>query len=217
MSIIIHIMLMLIIKGAGMRVTQDVVRRHREELIQAAARMLRERGVEATGVTDVCRAAGLTHGAFYRHFESKEALVLVACEAAFNWRIADLADETKPGDGAPERIAQYLSATHRDTPAAGCPVAALAIDAARSGQPLAGVLAKGMRHYIDQFARLFPMRKPSPTAQEAQRDRAVAALAAMVGGLILARATVSADPDLSDQILRAVRDGMASTSAEASE
>lgn len=194
-----------------MRVTQDVVRRHREELVLAAARMLRERGVEATGVSEVCRAAGLTHGAFYRHFESKEALVLAACEAAFNWRIADLADDTNPGDGAAARIAQYLSATHRDAPAAGCPVAALAVDAARAGQPLAGVLAKGMRHYIDQFTRLFPVRKPSRQAQEAQRDRAIAALAAMVGGLILARATVSADPELSDRILRAVRDGINAT------
>lgn len=211
MNIIIHTMLTLIIKGVGMRVTQEVVRRHREELIQAAARMLRERGVEATGVSDVCRAAGLTHGAFYRHFESKEALVLAACEAAFNWRIADVAGGTDLGDGAAERIGQYLSAAHRDAPAVGCPVAALAVDAARSGQPLAGVLAKGMRHYIDQFARLLPMRQPGRKSQEAQRDRAIASLAAMVGGLILARATASADPELSDQILRAVRDGINAT------
>lgn len=192
-----------------MRVTQEVVRRHREELVQAASHMLRELGVEATGVSDVCHAAGLTHGAFYRHFESKEALVLAACEAAFNWRIADIADETAPGDEAAEGIAQYLSPKHRDAPGVGCPVAALAVDAARSGQPLAGVLAKGMGRYIDQFARLLPIKSSGRKAEEAQRDRAIAALAAMVGGLILARATVSTDPELSDRILRSVRAGIA--------
>lgn len=189
-----------------MRVSQDMVRRHREALIRAAAGMLRERGVEATGVADVCRAAGLTHGAFYRHFETKEALVLEACESAFDWSIADIAGVDAQAAEAGDRIAQYLSAAHRDAPENGCPVAALAVDAARGGQSLSGVLAKGMRRYIDKFSIL--IRNPGRAAKEAQRERAIVALAAMVGGLILARATISADPELSDQILDAVRKGI---------
>lgn len=193
-----------------MRVSQDMVRRHREALIRAAAGMLRERGVEATGVADVCRAAGLTHGAFYRHFETKEALVLEACESAFAWSIADIAGTDTQATEAADRIAQYLSAAHRDAPENGCPVAALAVDAARGGQPLSGVLAKGMRRYIDKFSSL--IGTPGRATKAAQRERAIVALAAMVGGLILARATISADPELSDQILDAVRKGIGANS-----
>jgi TetR/AcrR family transcriptional repressor of nem operon len=174
-----------------------------------AAAMLR-----AAPARPVCRRdAGLTHGGLYRHFASKDALVQEACARAFDWSIAPLDDAT-PNTTVSERIRSYLSARHRDAPGQGCPVAALAVDAARVGGGLSEVFADGIERNIGRFAQLLAEGRGEEGRSEGSsakggadslapqdRARAVQFLATMVGGLVLARATAAARPALSDELL----------------
>ncbi len=190
-----------------MKVTKEIAQQHHDDLVQAASHIMRKRGIEATGVSDVCRAAGLTHGAFYRHFESKEALILEACAAAFQWTITDIDDVDAPGRSALPLIERYLSTAHRDAPGSGCPVAALACDVSRGGTPLADVFSSGIRRYIDAFAEVLPETQSRARAAGSRRARAIKTLSGMVGALILARAAARSDPELSAEILEAARKG----------
>jgi TetR/AcrR family transcriptional repressor of nem operon len=180
-----------------MKVSKEQVARNKEALLEAAGRFLHSRGLAGCGVAEVCHEAGLTHGAFYRHFESKEQLVAQACERAFGWAPA-------PGKGRKAQIEHYLSASHRDAVDAGCPVAALAAEAAREGGEVAEAFAQGVEDYIRRFAE--GGDAGSAPATRAQREsQAMLTLATMVGALILARATAAAKPKLSDKILSLVR------------
>ena len=180
-----------------MKVSKEQVARNKEALLEAAGRFLHARGLAGCGVAEICQEAGLTHGAFYRHFESKEALLAQACARAFGWTPAE-------GGGRKAKIEHYLSARHRDSTDAGCPVAALAAEAAREGGPVAETFAQGVEDYIAQFAALAsPTDGPRTAAQ--RESEAIVTLATMVGALILARATAAAKPKLSDKILSVVR------------
>lgn len=189
-----------------MKVSKAQAAENRQSILDAAARLYRERGLAGVGVADITRDAGLTHGGLYRHFASKDALVQEACARAFDWSIAPL-DGATPPTTAPtvgERIQSYLSPQHRDAPGTGCPVAALAVDAARAGGELSEVFAQGIERNIGRFAQLLAdSHAEAGTATEPLQDRARAihVLATMVGGLVLARATAAAQPTLSDELL----------------
>ncbi|MFC6018139.1 TetR/AcrR family transcriptional regulator [Plantactinospora solaniradicis] len=183
--------------------------KHREDVVNAMARLLRERGPAGVSVQDLMLAVGLTHGGFYKHFSSKDELVGIATEAAFDEIRAAL---TRIGEDEPDRtrarsevIRTYLSAEHRDAPGTGCANTALAGDAARSpaDSPLRGSYVAGLEDTLEQLAKL--EHAPSHGSEEPYR-RAVADLATMVGALTLARAT-SRTP-LSDQILQIVREAL---------
>jgi TetR/AcrR family transcriptional regulator, transcriptional repressor for nem operon len=198
-----------------MKVTKAQSAENRQGIVDAAARLYRERGLAGVGVADISRDAGLTHGGLYRHFENKEALVREACARAFEWSIASLdgishtSGATGPAPtGLAAKVHNYLSPQHRDHPGQGCAVATLAVDAARAGGELSEVFTQGIEHNIDRFARLvegLEQGNPSPES----RAQALHMLATMVGGMVLARATVAANPALSDEILATLRKHLA--------
>ncbi|MFD4536538.1 TetR/AcrR family transcriptional regulator [Kitasatospora sp. NPDC058397] len=193
------------------RVSRAEAERHRQEVIDHTARLIREQGSDQVSVPRAMAAAGLTHGGFYRHFASKDDLVAQALTAAFTERreaMDRLADHPPTGDPTPgtpaaqhptpraEFLARYLSTLHRDNPGQGCAAAALAADAARAepGSPLRSAFTAGLHDLADGFQHL-------PDA--AERESALADLSTMVGALLLARA--SEDPALSDELLAAAR------------
>src|SRR6185312_12535313 len=93
----------------------------RKRIVEAAACEFREKGIVATGLADLMKAAGMTHGGFYKHFESKDQLIAEACAEAVEEAIGSL--EAQPTLDA--AVAGYLSARHRDNPASGCPFSAI--------------------------------------------------------------------------------------------
>ncbi|MBT9511965.1 MAG: TetR/AcrR family transcriptional regulator [Acidovorax sp.] len=190
-----------------MKVSKAQAAENREGILDAAARLYRERGLTGVGVADITRDAGLTHGGLYRHFESKDALVREACARAFDWSIAPLDGHT-PNASVADRIQSYLSPQHRDTPGSGCPAAALAVDAARAGPELSQVFAEGIERNIQRFTQLLAdsAAHPAHAPQAANRARAMEVLATMVGGLVLARATAAAQPALSQELLTTLQE-----------
>jgi TetR/AcrR family transcriptional repressor of nem operon len=173
-----------------------------EKILKEAARLFRERGFGGVGVAEIMKAAGLTHGAFYAHFPSKEALEAEAVDHAFaqsdrrvHARTAEATD--------PKRVFldNYLSATHRDHPGSGCAIAALGPEIARDS-PARQPFTRWVKHMIDGTGR-FRWKRKSPA-----RDNAIHLLSAAVGALVLARAVD--DPQLADEILETVRESLAS-------
>ncbi|MDB5860826.1 MAG: nemR [Ramlibacter sp.] len=183
-----------------MRVSRDQAALNRERVLDTAARLFRERGFNGVGVADLMASAGLTHGAFYRQFESKEDLMTQACERAYKglrerWSEAAARKPDKPLTGV---VASYLSTAHRDSPGEGCVVAALGSEAAREGPALRRAITDGTRAQLDVLTELVPGE-----AHSAKRQRAVVTLAAMIGALVLARALD--DEALSKELLRSVK------------
>ncbi len=188
-----------------MKVSKAQAAEHRAGIVDAAARLYRERGLDGVGVAEITRDAGLTHGGLYRHFESKDALAREACRRAFEWTITPLDGlEQDPAAPALEKLQamvdSYLSARHRDHPGEGCPAAALATDAARAGAEMSEVFAQGVERNIQRFMRVL---EGEP---EEKRAKAMVVLSSMVGALALARATAAGNPALSEEILRTLRE-----------
>ncbi|MEU8661625.1 TetR/AcrR family transcriptional regulator [Actinoplanes philippinensis] len=178
------------------RVSQAQAAENRERIVTTAARLFRERGISGVSVADVTAEAGLTHGGFYKHFASKDALVAEAVIRAFAEQAAALGDTASPA----ALIDAYLSAGHRDEPGSGCPSAGFGGDVARSGGGdatrrayAAGV--EGFAGYLSGGAQ--------PHRPGGETDAGLATLSTMVGALILSRAT--AGTALSDRILAAAR------------
>jgi AcrR family transcriptional regulator len=165
----------------------------RQRIIDEASQRLRKDGIEGTGLVPLMKALGLTHGGFYAHFDSKDALVEAALEAATR---KGLDDWQAPHDAAQLRalIDDYLSAHHRDEPGEGCPLPTLAAELGLRGtpSPTADALAAGLTE------ALAPVRVASDG-----NDAALVALATMVGAVTLARAM--ADAQTSARILEAAR------------
>ena len=181
--------------GLRVKVDKETKGANREALLSAASRLLRERGVDGVGVAEISKAAGLTHGGFYRHFSSKEALVGAAVERTLI-ETAERASEMVAEDGL-ETFAQfYLSLAHLTDRAAGCAVAALGGDMTRQGSEARAAYARGMRAYLDALA-------PPAGPDRAERLNKVAAL---LGAAILARGLAGVDDTLAADIVAAVRE-----------
>jgi TetR/AcrR family transcriptional repressor of nem operon len=188
------------------RASKAEAARHKQDVLDAASRMVREQGAEAVSVAEIMGAVGLTHGGFYRHFDSKEALVTVAVEAAFAAQMKLLDGLLAGHDGSSgaareELVAYYLSAQHRDCAGEGCAAAGLATDVARGkpGSDLQRTYLAGLQNLIDRLDAT-----SGSDAGPATREReALADLATLVGGLLLARA--ASGDELSDRMLNAVR------------
>jgi TetR/AcrR family transcriptional repressor of nem operon len=183
-----------------MRVSREKAAENRERIIDAAGALFREKGFDGIGVADIMKAADLTHGGFYGHFDSKDDLVAQASQramarAAVNWEKVVAGAKTDPYAAL---LARYLSPRHRDEPGRGCAFAALSGDAARCGKPVRTAFAQGLEPLIDIVAKAIPGR-----SKAARRRKAVAAVAELVGAVILARAV--GDASLSDEILEATR------------
>jgi TetR/AcrR family transcriptional repressor of nem operon len=171
----------------------------------AAARLLRERGIRGASVADLMAAAGLTHGGFYGHFASKDALVAAACADAYSgsverWkaRIAGCADR----DAARTALIDgYLSPVSRASPGTSCPTAALAADVAR--EPPEAPVRDAFREGLEQLAELLASVEATGHADH-DRRQALGDLSTMMGALLLARAT--AGHAISDELLAAGRE-----------
>ncbi|WP_327121963.1 TetR family transcriptional regulator [Streptomyces sp. NBC_01341] len=174
------------------RVSQAQAEENRRRVVETASRLFREHGTHVS-VADLMKASGLTHGGFYKQFASKEALVNEATAHAFNefTRLQQDKVEQSGTRGPAQRalIDSYLSVEHRDNPAEGCPVAALAIDMAREPEDR-------------EASRIFTEGVGAFAAQLATDDQdGIARLCTMFGALVLARATEGSP--LSEDILAA--------------
>jgi TetR/AcrR family transcriptional repressor of nem operon len=177
----------------------------RQRILDAASRQFREQGVAAVGLAGIMTDAGLTNGAFYAHFGSKEDLVReVLSNAPRNQMWQAVAD----GDAEVESaIRGYLSADHRDNPGRGCPISALAAEIARHPEPTRQAFTGKVANIIESIA----VRLGTGTKRE-RRRKAVAIYGLMVGTLQLARAVT--DKQLSDEILRSGADAAVALAGE---
>src|SRR5262249_48041403 len=160
-----------------------------------------EKGIGGARVADVMSGAGLTVGGFYAHFPSKEALVDEAIRrtAAFmRARLFESIEEKPPEVRGEVVLKRYLSAAHRDDPATGCPMPAIAGEISTTAPGHRAVLAEEIMKLADELAKQLPKGESTP-----RRSTALALIALMYGGISLARAVNGTD--LSDEILRACR------------
>ncbi|AYN38112.1 TetR family transcriptional regulator [Streptomyces dangxiongensis] len=177
------------------RVSQAQAQENRQRVVETASRLFREQGTHVS-VADLMKAAGLTHGGFYKQFASKDALVDEATAHAFDElaRLHTAGIERHAGqhDAAQrEVIDTYLSVEHRDNAADGCPVAGLAADMARAdgNDEAHRVYAEGVRAFAEALAT--------------EDQDGITRLCTMLGALVLARATK--DSPLSEEILTTAR------------
>ena len=175
--------------------SQDEETRRRKRILDVASRRLRETGLETLSIADLMKEAGLTHGGFYKHFGSREALVASAVDQA----MIDTLERPAPSLGS--LIDTYLSAGHRDAPGRGCAISALATDVGRADGACRKVFTDQLRGSLRRMSQLADQAGEGPSA-----EAAMARLSAMVGALSLARAVD--DPDLSAALMDATRSSL---------
>jgi TetR/AcrR family transcriptional repressor of nem operon len=173
-------------------------------IVKKASVRLREKGAHGIGVADLMKEAGLTHGGFYAHFDSREALVIEAFTHAMDrsterWR--KLAEQTPAEKRLAMIVNTYLTPLHRDDPGHGCSVPALGAEIARESPKTRRAFAGRLEQMIDTLAAQLP-----GVPRKAARKQAMAAIATMMGTLVLAR--VAGSGDFSDELLGAGRDAV---------
>ncbi|BAL24043.1 TetR/AcrR family transcriptional regulator [Azoarcus sp. KH32C] len=182
-----------------MKVSREQAAENRQRVVEIAAKLFRERGLDGIGVADLMKSAGLTHGGFYGHFGSKEDLMAEACTRAMEGSLSTWRERI---DAAPEKplaaVAElYLSTAHCQQAGDGCALAALGSEASRHAPPVRHALTEGLRELIELLTTIVPGR-----SKAARRERALATFASMVGAIVLARS--ADDPALGEEILRSV-------------
>lgn len=160
-----------------------------ERIVKEASRLFRERGFENVTVGEVMKAAGLTHGAFYAHFGSKEELEKAAVAHGQELSAGRARNQGATKKGRQAYAKRYLSPRHRDNPGDGCSMAALGQEVARSTPEIRTAFERGLEGIL--------------SANGGDRKEAIFQTAALLGGVVLARAVQ--DPKLSDEILESVR------------
>ncbi len=191
-------------RTAAMRISKEAAAANRTRVLEAASRLFREKGVDAIAVADLMKAAGLTHGGFYNHFESKEDLAAAACRTAFATAVARVerkaAEASAHGreDVFAHYVERYLARDTRDAPGTSCPMATLGTDAARQGPAFKAAFAEGVRRYVDAFTKVVP------SEPDAARAEAITVLSTLIGALTLSRACVGVDDAFADEVLAAV-------------
>jgi TetR/AcrR family transcriptional regulator, transcriptional repressor for nem operon len=173
-----------------MRVSRIQAEENRQKVIDVASRLFREHGFDGIGLKELMKGAGLTQGAFYKQFASKADLAAQASTRALEngYRRWSDAAASNPEDPIGAVIAFYLSADHRAERMNGCPIAALASDAAREGVEVKASFEAGIRQDLAMLERFM-----GGSAGAARAGRAMAALSTMVGAVILSRAVNDAD------------------------
>ena len=176
-----------------MKVSREQREANRRRILEAAGGLFREKGFEAVSVAEVMKVAGLTHGGFYGHFESKDDLIVQTIAHMFE------AGAPEPGPGGLEAdLDAYLSPLHRDNVAGGCPTAALVADVRRQTPAARAAMTEGFRSQVDRIATAI-----SRTETAEARREAIGIWASLVGALVLSR-TIG-DPVLSAEILQDTR------------
>lgn len=185
-----------------MRYSKEHKQETHDRIVRRASVKLREKGAHGIGVADLMKDAGLTHGGFYAHFASREALVIEAFSYAMDrsterWR--KLAEELPPEQRLAALVDGYLSANHRDDPGRGCAVPALGAEIARESPKTRKAFAAKLDDMIAMIAAQYVDASPKTA-----RKQAMATLATMMGTLVLAR--IAGSGELSDEILAAGRE-----------
>ena len=185
-----------------MRYSREHNQETHDRIVRKASVRLREKGAHGIGVADLMKEAGLTHGGFYAHFDSREALVMEAFAYAMDrsmehWR--KLTDEATPEKRLALVAESYLSTLHRDNPGTGCSIPALGAEIARESPKARKAFAGKLDEMIEQLADYIPN-----LPRKAARKQAIATLATMAGTMLLAR--IAGASELSDEVLKAGRD-----------
>lgn len=181
----------------------------RERILRAAARAIRKHGYEGVGVADVMKEAGLTHGGFYAHFESRDALLAAAAEqtsAESNESLSRALAKAKPGEELMALIDTYLEDRHVTAAeqGLGCALAAAGTEVPRQGPGVRRAVSRRIKDLVGLVERQFP-----DWGKPAAHEKSMAIVAQMVGALMLARATD--DRQLSKAIRKAARDAIRAT------
>ena len=199
MSIMIIFMISVLYKvkafgAAHVKVSREQVAEHRIRILAAAARLFRQRGFDDVTVAEVMKDAGLTHGAFYGYFPSKEVLIAEAVGQA----LPLAPDQAKPRRAAAEFADGYLSVRHRDNRPTSCLFSSLGTEAARGSADLRRRMTEAVSSRINHLSVEAEGDRPRE-----KRRAAIAAWSAMVGAMVLAR--LVDDETLSKEILSATR------------
>jgi TetR/AcrR family transcriptional repressor of nem operon len=184
-------------KEPHMRVSRERAAENRERIVATAARLFRQHGFDGIGVDAIMKEAGLTHGGFYGHFDSKDALAAEAVSEA----LARGNEKMRRFTDLHGYVAAYLSERHCADRAEGCGLAALGAEAPRAGRGVRRAITTFVAERLERLAEFFHGNAA------AQRKRAIATLSGMVGALTLARAVD--DPVLSKEILAVAREAFA--------
>lgn len=186
------------------RVSKQQAIANRRGIVSVSSQLFRERGFAGVSVVDLTAAAGLTHGVFYGHFASKQALEAEALRVAFEGAEAHWSVRTK-GAQTPEiaraaLVSDFLSSETRDRPGLTCPTASLAADVARTdlGSAVRTTFEVGLQLMLGILASV-----ELPLTNRSRREAALVDLSTMVGALVLARATQGCV--ISDELLDAAR------------
>lgn len=175
-----------------MRISREQAQRNRLRVLDTASEQFRARGFDGVGVGDLMKAAGFTHGGFYNHFPSKEALAAEALDHA--WK--EMAEKRARARDLEQLLSGYLSRTARDAPGKNCPAAALGGEVSRQPDGVRAIFADGLEEMIGSIAALLP-DPDSP----ATRARAIDLVNRMAGALMLSRAVPDNSP-LAEEILQ---------------
>ncbi len=187
-----------------MRYPPELTAERHDRILDEAGRLFRERGLDKTGVAEIMKAANLTHGGFYAHFDSKDALAVEATVRCVR-QIAPLIGKASESDeGVVQAMAKmYLTPLHRDNPGAGCGIAALAPDMPRQSEQVRSA-------FTSELDKIFGLLSGTINAEDkdSSRAEAIRTFASFVGAILLARAVT--DSKLSDEILDAAREKLTS-------
>ena len=184
-----------------MRASREVMAQHRKDIVAATSKMLRKRGIDGTSVIDLMRAVGLTHGGFYKHFKSKDALVAESTDKIYDELVASFEariDEAGPKAALATYVDMYLTPRHVSHPEIGCPLAAFGADAARDSRTVRISFNKG----INRLLALIEQGLSCP--EDKRRERAVELMVLLSGAVVMARA--AGEPKLARQILASTRE-----------
>ena len=178
-------------------------------IVAVAARVIRRSGYDGTGVADIMKEAGLTHGAFYAHFDSRESMLVEAASQACAESAAAVAEvvSSVPAEKSLEAmLSAYLSKEHLENTEVGCPLAALGSETSRQAADVRGVVTRHIKAMVDLAAR-----QSHDWGQPAAHERALVTVATMVGALLLARAVD--EPALSDSLREAALQHLLTTTS----
>jgi TetR/AcrR family transcriptional repressor of nem operon len=187
-----------------MRTSREEAARTRTRIVETAAALFKRDGIHATGLAGLMAEAGLTHGGFYGHFESKEHLVAEACALGFRQTVDRLVERVAavpPARRLQAFVDIYLSEAHCDDPATGCGFAALGAELGRADPATRAVADEALRHYVGEIASFLPDFAPAAATRKA---RAIAAT--LLGAVTFARAV--ADQELARAMLSSARENV---------
>jgi TetR/AcrR family transcriptional repressor of nem operon len=185
-----------------MRISKEKAADNRTALIRAASKLFRERGIDGVGVAEISKEAGLTHGALYAHFRSKEELALEALSYGLDQANSRMYSATS--DGMPDLsrfLDRYLALDNRDDYGDRCAMAASASEIGRHDKAISARFAEGYMVMVRAFERQIAENEPGSDAL----GRAMVVVATLIGSLAVARGAAKGNPAVSEQVLAAAR------------